>query len=386
MSEPIPPGSPPARHVLRCTFSGRGGEFFRIWIVNLSLSLLTLGLYSAWAKVRTQRYFHGCTWVGGANFEYLAEPLHILRARLLAVAVLLVYLVVTTALPFTEPLFLFAFALGLPWVIQRSLRFRARMTAHRNLQFRFHGGYGGAWLAYLLWPLLALLTLGLAWPAADRARTRYRLGQLAYGRSRLCFDGGLAAWYRLYLPVLLAGLLLLPGGGWLGWHQGQGLAAGYSDAELIELFAGSDAAPAAAADGEPAPDLDVELLRQLIAVTAAWLGAVLGLLVLLLLSRPYLEAYRYNLAWGSTTLGGHGFRGDLRARDLLWIHASNALAILFSLGLLIPWARVRLARYKVQGLSLLVQGSLTDFLADQGQGPGAAGEELGEMFGVDLGL
>ncbi|MCS6766168.1 MAG: DUF898 domain-containing protein, partial [Candidatus Protistobacter heckmanni] len=32
-------------------FTGSGAEYFRIWIVNLSLSVLTLGIYSAWAKV-----------------------------------------------------------------------------------------------------------------------------------------------------------------------------------------------------------------------------------------------------------------------------------------------------------------------------------------------
>lgn len=43
----------PTRHDFE--FRGRGGEYFRIWIVNLALSLLTLGIYSAWAKVRTGR-------------------------------------------------------------------------------------------------------------------------------------------------------------------------------------------------------------------------------------------------------------------------------------------------------------------------------------------
>ncbi|MED5348372.1 MAG: DUF898 family protein, partial [Pseudomonadota bacterium] len=43
----------------RFQFHGEGGEFFRIWIVNLVLSIVTLGIYSAWAKVRTKRYFYG---------------------------------------------------------------------------------------------------------------------------------------------------------------------------------------------------------------------------------------------------------------------------------------------------------------------------------------
>ncbi|MEM9624119.1 MAG: DUF898 family protein, partial [Pseudomonadota bacterium] len=37
------------------SFTGDGTEYFRIWIVNLTLTLLTLGIYSAWAKVRTNR-------------------------------------------------------------------------------------------------------------------------------------------------------------------------------------------------------------------------------------------------------------------------------------------------------------------------------------------
>ena len=33
-------------------FVGTGSEYFRIWIVNLLLTIVTLGIYSAWAKVR----------------------------------------------------------------------------------------------------------------------------------------------------------------------------------------------------------------------------------------------------------------------------------------------------------------------------------------------
>ena len=68
-------------------FTGNGGEYFRIWIVNLFLSIITLGIYSAWAKVRRNRYFYGNTRLGNAGFDYLADPKAILRGRLIAVAV-----------------------------------------------------------------------------------------------------------------------------------------------------------------------------------------------------------------------------------------------------------------------------------------------------------
>ena len=37
-------------------FSGSAREYFGIWIVNLILTIITLGIYSAWAKVRRQIY------------------------------------------------------------------------------------------------------------------------------------------------------------------------------------------------------------------------------------------------------------------------------------------------------------------------------------------
>ena len=45
--------SPPKRLSFR--FTGQARDYFRIWVVNMFLSLATLGLWSPWAKVRKQR-------------------------------------------------------------------------------------------------------------------------------------------------------------------------------------------------------------------------------------------------------------------------------------------------------------------------------------------
>src|ERR1700748_885810 len=71
-------------------FRGTGREYFRVWLVNVTLTLLTLGLYGPWAKVRTRRYFHGVTSLAGYSFEYHAAPLRILWGRALVAAMLLV--------------------------------------------------------------------------------------------------------------------------------------------------------------------------------------------------------------------------------------------------------------------------------------------------------
>src|SRR5260370_28452580 len=68
-------------------FTGTAAEYFRIWIVNLFFTLATLGIYSAWAKVRKRRYFYGSTRLDGDSFDYFASPKAILNGRIIALSV-----------------------------------------------------------------------------------------------------------------------------------------------------------------------------------------------------------------------------------------------------------------------------------------------------------
>ena len=79
---PVDPG-PPREEAF--SFTGSGSEYFRIWIVNLILSVVTLGIYSAWAKVRRLEYLYRNTRVAGASFDYHGRPLAILKGRIIAV-------------------------------------------------------------------------------------------------------------------------------------------------------------------------------------------------------------------------------------------------------------------------------------------------------------
>jgi len=71
----IPPAVPAADTTQKrypVEFNGKGFEFFKIWIVNVLLTIVTLSLYAPWAKVRTRRYFYGNTVIDNSSFEYHA--------------------------------------------------------------------------------------------------------------------------------------------------------------------------------------------------------------------------------------------------------------------------------------------------------------------------
>src|SRR5271169_4908119 len=86
---PSPPSSPHAPEPLR--FSGNGAEYFGIWIVNLLLTIVTPGIYSAWAKVRRLQYFYRHTELAGSSFDFHGSPTKILIGRLIALGMLFAY-------------------------------------------------------------------------------------------------------------------------------------------------------------------------------------------------------------------------------------------------------------------------------------------------------
>ena len=64
----------------------------------------------------------------------------------------------------------------------------------------------------------------------------------------------------------------------------------------------------------------------------------------------------------------------------------NIFGIIFTLGLFIPWAAVNIARYMADHVYLIPNGDLDRFVADQQSAVAAVGEEIGEMFDLDIGL
>jgi uncharacterized membrane protein YjgN (DUF898 family) len=121
-------------------FTGNAKEYFGIWIVNLFLSIITLGIYTAWAKVRRVRYFYGHTYLDGHNLEYHAKPKSILIGRIIVVGILIVMNILVSIAPLAGVLVIF-YLIALPWVINQAIRFNARVTSYRNVRFNFKGTY-----------------------------------------------------------------------------------------------------------------------------------------------------------------------------------------------------------------------------------------------------
>lgn len=342
-------------------FTATGGEYFRIWIVNLLLSICTLGIYSAWAKVRRLRYFYGSTSLDGAAFDYHGNPVAILKGRLIALGVFLLFRFGGGLSPLLGFVLLPVFVFGLPWIVMRSRRFHLRMTSWRGLRFHFHGDYAGALGAYVGWMLLGMLSLGLLTPVAMWKRSHYLLSNAAYGTERFRFTTLAGRFYGIYFRAGLLGL-------------GMMLAAVLFIAAVVHAsgvsFAGGAQDPAAAAQ-----------LGRVLAVPLVLVFVAASVIV-----GAYFKAAMVNATIGGLELGPHRLRSELRWGGLALLTLTNLLGILFTLGLFAPWARVRLVRYQLQHTHVIAQGDLGAFTAAVSDGSGPAAEEIGEFFDMDFGL
>jgi len=121
-------------------------------LVNIILSVITLGIYSAWATVRRKQYFYGNTKLLGSSFEYLASPVKILKGRIIVAGFFILYSAISTIAPIISGIMSLVFILILPWLIVRSLVFNARNSAFRNIRFGFKGSIMEAVKVYILWP------------------------------------------------------------------------------------------------------------------------------------------------------------------------------------------------------------------------------------------
>ena len=177
-------------------FSGKGGEFFGIWIVNILLSICTLGVYSAWAKVRTTNYFYGNTTLGGSAFVYTANPVSILKGRLIAFFLLGSYSLLSNYSPELSIGFIMLIALLSPVVIVRSLKFTFQNTEFRGLRFNFKGKVSEAYKIFLGGYLLAMVSLGILFPWWEKRRKEFFVGNIRFGTSEFSCDPNLRFFLR----------------------------------------------------------------------------------------------------------------------------------------------------------------------------------------------
>lgn len=368
---PQSPSSPP-RHgrTLSPQFTGKTGEYFRIWIVNIFLTIVTLGIYAAWAKVRTRRYFYANTTLEGHAFDYLANPVAILRGNIIVGTGLLLYSLSGLWHFYAKITIGVIMWLVFPFLIYKSLRFFTHNSAFRNIRFRFLGSLKGSYVTFLLIPILIPLTAGLILPYWIYRRKKYFFDNVAFGNTESEFAGRVFPFYRIHAVTLAFSVLTLISIVALVVMLGK-LEGGFLSGILVK---GADG-PA----GQQLPNIPGAFIVIVGAIYLTWIFFVTFI-------QQYLFARITNYCWHHSRLGEIIFKSTIQVRRLVWIRITNILAIIFSFGLLAPWAKIRRARYILENISVVAHCDLDDFTAAMAGKEGALGDVATDFLDFEIAL
>lgn len=364
---PPPPGgalaAPPFTPVAKAppepiAFTGEWKEYFKIWIVNVLLTIATLGIYAAWAKVRKRRYFYANTRVCGHAFEYLADPAKILIGNLIVVALFGLYAVSPNISLFLYGFMVLVLLVLTPWFIMRATAFNARNTAWRGLRFNFQGGYGGAAAAFLGWPMLIGCTMFLLFPLVTQKQKEYLVRHLRFGATPFLLRTELMDFFKAFL---VAALFFLP------------LVIAYF---AFIAFAVMDAVKRQ--DPNTPPDFTAMGTAAFVLFGVAMAAAFIG--------TQFWRARVFNIVWNGASIGGHSFVANMRAWDLIKLQVVNSLVSLVTFGFLHPWAVVRKVRFQLSCLQVVPAGDLDAFVAESQAAGSAVGDAAGDLFDFDVGF
>lgn len=329
-------------------FRGKAGEYFGIWIVCILLSAVTFGVYSAWAKVRRNRYFYGNTILAGHGFDYHATGGQIFKGRLIVFFGVIFFGILSELHPALALINIIILMVLSPYFIARGLRFNARVTSYRNVRFDFTGTYGGAFLAFIVGPILAALSLSILAPVASKWLRCYVLDNLRYGSKAFATSVATSMLYWAWLKCVFLSFACVV-------VMVIATAAVYY-AEVPALYGVSH------------------------------ILVVVGYIYFLTLFVVYKIDVRNIVISATVFAEKHKMMSNMKARQYIWITVSNILVTLLTLGFMRPWAAVRMAKYTCDHTAIRFVGDIENLYRDIEQEGSAIGSEYIDFEGIDLGF
>ncbi len=378
-------------------FSGTGGEYFRVWIVNVLLSIVTLGFYTPFARRRTAQYFYSNTWVAGSPLEFTAQQRKMVFGFLVLVALYMAFKVASdTGQDTTVSLFLLAGAAMAPWLWGSAMRFRLSATRWRGVRLQFTAPWREVYKAS--WPVFAL---ALVWIATLAALSALAPAESTSGIPAFSVTVAAAGLMALVLTVLCIVRLEFNYKSLLIKRARVGNQAGrwkpvYADflkiwLATVAVFVGCvlllGGALAVVAGGSFAllGGLKNKGFLAVLIIAALVVGMIFMVFVASAPARAYREARLFQLVWNNVGVSQVArFKCNLRTGSYIALRMKNMLLQLLTLGFYRPFALVSEYRMKTQSVTLHIKGGVDQLAGELVAQQGGIGDAMADAVGLDV--
>ncbi|MDF1483895.1 YjgN family protein [Ramlibacter sp. H39-3-26] len=381
-------------------FTGSGGGYFRVWIVNVLLGIVTLGFYTPWARRRTAQYFYSHTEVAGSPLEFTGQQRRMVFGFLLLVALYAIFkIAANTGQDLAVSLFMVGGAALAPYFWASAMRFRLSATRWRGLRLQLRTRWGEVYRAS--WPVFAAALLWVVWVVAFGMLTP----ESPQGRPLVRQTPG-AVWALLALVVALSVLCLIRleynykslfflrasiGSEHGRWKPAYGDFVRVWLATLAVFVLGVLAVGAIVAALAGGSGLLMHRTRPpglvfFVFIVLAILGFFLALVLASAPARAYRDARMFQLVWNNVGVSHIvRFKTRLRTGAYVALRLKNIVLTLLTLGFYRPFARVSEYRMKVESVTLYAKGDLGRIAGRLArQQAGGLGDALADAVGLDI--
>ena len=346
----------------RLAFSGRGGELFGIFIVNLLLTLVTLSFYRFWGKVKIRKYIYSHCELLGERLAYHGTGMELFIGWLKAAGIVIVLVVIVNgsqmlSLPLAvvvivQIIALLAFYYLMVLAMVGSKRYRLSRTSWYGIRFSFRGRVNEALKIFVVGGILTSITFGIYAPWFYAAQHRFWISNSHFGNKPFKYEGKGG---ELFLIFLIAGLI----------YFGGIMAVSIIIPLIIGVSGGA---------GDPGGG-------------AAALVILMPFLIILALGFAYafFRARTDRYHWSKTTYEGVSFESTFTTGKLLGFYITNALILIFTLGLGLPLVMIRILNFRFD--NLIMTGAVDlDGIKQDAQEVTTTGEGLADFLDLDGGL
>ena len=199
----------------KLSFHGQGKKYFGILLKNWLLTLITLGIYYPWAKVKNLQFIYGSTALNKEHFAFHGTGREMFVGLLKTIFIFgliytMAFLFVYLEMPVLGSVFFyFTFIAAVPLAIHGSYRYRFSRTSWRGIRFGYRGDRTELFSTYFKWIFFTIITLGV-YGAWMKIKLRgYLLSNVRAGNIEFSYKGAGKDFFILNLKDFFLSLVTL---------------------------------------------------------------------------------------------------------------------------------------------------------------------------------
>lgn len=341
-------------------FHGNGMDLFSIYIVNVLLIFLTLGVYYFWGKVKIKRYLYSQTEFNGDRFSFHGTGFELFRGGIIGIVFLILLFGLQHLLESSQNIYvqvisvivIFLLVALVPLIFVLSRRYYLSRGSLRGIHFSFRGKISKFYRIVINGAFLFVITFGFYIPYFRNNIKRFFIENSFFGNKNFTYSGEGKEVFKKFVTVFvlyttIATFIIF--------------FVIYLIAFLLEQVVGGNI--------------------KSIVLPIAFVACYLSIYLLFF----WFEFWFTKYIWNHTSFMDANFKLDIKFLSYLKLKTVNLLIYLFTVGFGWPWVAVRNSKFLTD--RLLLEGNV-DFASVKQEfiKASATGESVADIFDLDAGI